>query len=528
MSDDESDVFGWTPEDRDDSPAVVSQPLASRHTSPLDPPRSDRTSLPLLQLADWDEELSYDEQPPTCVHYSIEWKLTLNHRSISKDTEPNLVLAPGPYWNTRLRPKVEKLAKKKLPSNRSFDIDDTDIAVCVNDRGERDLTKRFDGLNIDWRVVEKQLIAWSHLLLIGKRLRISLSFNYVEASEAAGATTRGRGGRSATASQLAERALAIDEEEAMSAQPAVWRRVYDLFRCTGSPCGLGPQCWVDTVAQERFPPARDNSTKKLILDLVSTHASTTPSEQDDDEEKLEVNDIIAGKGQGLVILLYGIGVFPPRPPGVGKTSTAETIAVATRKPLFSVSVADVGTKAKHVEANLSRIFSLATKWQAILLIDEADVFLESRGRGNMIVSTDKNALVSVFLRVLEYYQGIMFLTTNQIAQFDPAIPSRIHVAIRYESLQEDQMKAIFCGFLDKLNEDGLIEDYGDIKDWLEEVVYKEGFDGRQIRNIVKAALGLARAAAKNSNEPKKLTRNHLKRVFTNASAFKRDFNTQMQ
>ena len=56
------------------------------------------------------------------------------------------------------------------------------------------------------------------------------------------------------------------------------------------------------------------------------------------------------------------------PPGVGKTSTAETIAVATRKPLFSISVADVGTKARHVEANLSRIFSLATAWQAILLM----------------------------------------------------------------------------------------------------------------------------------------------------------------
>lgn len=56
------------------------------------------------------------------------------------------------------------------------------------------------------------------------------------------------------------------------------------------------------------------------------------------------------------------------PPGVGKTSTAETIAIAIRKPLFSISVADVGTKASEVERNLSRIFSLATSWQAILLM----------------------------------------------------------------------------------------------------------------------------------------------------------------
>ena len=59
----------------------------------------------------------------------------------------------------------------------------------------------------------------------------------------------------------------------------------------------------------------------------------------------------------------GIGL-----PGVGKTSTAETVASAARKPLFSINVADVGTEAKKVEANLSRLFALATSWQAILLM----------------------------------------------------------------------------------------------------------------------------------------------------------------
>lgn len=65
----------------------------------------------------------------------------------------------------------------------------------------------------------------------------------------------------------------------------------------------------------------------------------------------------------LELTVYRIG-----PPGVDKTSTAEAIAIATGKALFSVSVADVGTQAKHVESNLARIFALATKWQAILLM----------------------------------------------------------------------------------------------------------------------------------------------------------------
>ena len=130
--------------------------------------------------------------------------------------------------------------------------------------------------------------------------------------------------------------------------------------------------------------------------------------------------------------------------------------------------------------------------------------------------------------MLEYYQGIMFLTTNQIAGFDVAIPSRIHVAIRYESLKEKQMKGIFCGFLDKLDDRGLIEDYGGMRDWLEEVVYKECFDGRQIRNIVTTALGLARAETKYPGQGGRLSKKHMRKAFANVRSFKRDFNTQMQ
>ncbi|KAI8180184.1 hypothetical protein K4K52_013036 [Colletotrichum sp. SAR 10_76] len=278
----------------------------------------------------------------------------------------------------------------------------------------------------------------------------------------------------------------------------------------------------DDIDNKKIKGGKKDEIKRGKKDLVGSHASTTARKNhfDEDDHKLEVNDIITGKGKGLVILLYG-------PPGVGKTSTAETIAIATRKPLFSISVADVGTKAKHVEANLQRVFDLATKWQAILLIDEADVFLESRGRGNAIRSTDKNALVSVFLRVLEYYQGIMFLTTNQVADFDIAIPSRIHIAIRYETLKAEQMEAIFTGFLDELDKKGLVHEYDEIKDWLDEDVYKEDLDGRQIRNIVTTALGLARAGS-GRGQSNKLQKAHMKTAFSNVSAFKRDFNTQME
>lgn len=129
------------------------------------------------------------------------------------------------------------------------------------------------------------------------------------------------------------------------------------------------------LAQER--------TKNFIYDLVTGHGKPT-----DGDDGLEVQDIVERKGKGLVILLYGMykpaaylnqpSVKSPfykhiadsdlGPPGVGKTSTAETVAIKAGKPLFAISVADVSTSAKHVESNLRRIFTLATTWQAILLM----------------------------------------------------------------------------------------------------------------------------------------------------------------
>jgi hypothetical protein len=225
MNDDDSDLFSWATDDEAANLDLTSQSAAIVDATPLSQIRNGPSSLPLLQLAEWDETLAYDEQPPTCIRYLIEWKVKLNNRCISKDTEPDVVLAPGAYWTKFLRSKLDKLAKKKLPPNRTFHVDDTDISVSVNYRGQEDLAMRSDGFDIGWKIIEGKLQAWSNLLLDGKRLKINLSFNYIETSPSGNAIARGRGGRSATASQLVERAMDIGEEETVSAQPAIWKRV---------------------------------------------------------------------------------------------------------------------------------------------------------------------------------------------------------------------------------------------------------------------------------------------------------------
>ena len=182
-----------------------------------------------------------------------------------------------------------------------------------------------------------------------------------------------------------------------------------------------------------------------------------------------------------MILLHG-------PPGVGKTLTAETLSLATCKPLFVVSVAEIGLEAEGAEAKLEKVFSLAQKWDAILLVDEADVFLESRSQ---LTTPNRNALVSVLLRVLEYYAGTIILTTNRITSLDPAVLSRIHLAIRYDDLNIEQRKTVFANFLDKV---GIAEEYRqELQRWFHNEAARKRINGREIRNLISSAQSLAKS-----------------------------------
>ncbi len=83
-----------------------------------------------------------------------------------------------------------------------------------------------------------------------------------------------------------------------------------------------------------------------------------------------------------------------------------------------------------MEVQLSRVFQTANHWNALILLDEADVYTERRSQHDV----GRNKLVSVFLRKLEYCDGIMFLTTNRVSDFDEAILSRIHLMLKYHEL----------------------------------------------------------------------------------------------
>ena len=176
-----------------------------------------------------------------------------------------------------------------------------------------------------------------------------------------------------------------------------------------------------------------------------------------------------------------------------------------------VSAGELGTNPRELESELNKILDIAHSWGAVLLLDEADVFLEKR----TIQDIHRNALVSIFLRLLEYFQGILFLTTNRVETFDDAFQSRIHVALRYGDLTTKAKRTVWKMFLEKVRE----------KDGVEIVTFKESdydklarhnLNGRQIKNSVRTAQALA------VNEKKPLSMEHISKVLQVAEMFEKD------
>lgn len=114
---------------------------------------------------------------------------------------------------------------------------------------------------------------------------------------------------------------------------------------------------------------------------------------------------------------------------------------------IKISTGELSSDAAELEAQLTHIFQTAHAWNALLLLDEAEVFLQRRAE----LTLERNRLVAVFLRKLEYYDGVLFLTTNLVQQFDDAILNRIHLTIEYEKLEKAAQAAIIAYFLESIN-----------------------------------------------------------------------------
>jgi hypothetical protein len=225
---------------------------------------------------------------------------------------------------------------------------------------------------------------------------------------------------------------------------------------------------VETMTPIKF---RDDAFETLVLDpekkkLISALVKNANS---------GFKDIIDGKSGGCMFLLSGT-------PGTGKTLTAESLAEKMHKPLYSVSVGELGISPKELEEKLRDILSISEAWDAVILIDEADIFLQARNEHDIV----RNAMVGIFLRLLEYHSGVMFLTTNRATNLDQAFHSRISVALHYFPHGVDSRKKIWDNLLKNASISGI--DTAKLA--------KSDINGRQIKTVIR----LAQAVARDKNE----------------------------
>lgn len=200
----------------------------------------------------------------------------------------------------------------------------------------------------------------------------------------------------------------ISEEEAVALPLHPYVKVFDLEKHLYVNIhihNLRPYKYDQSVADKLVLPAE---VKDLVHILVQGSVDL-------------LDDIVKGKTGGTIVIATG-------PPGTGKTLTAEVFSETIARPLYVVQCSQLGTDEEVLENRLAQVLTQATRWKAILLIDEADVYIHERGS-----DVQQNAIVGVFLRVLEYYRGILFMTSNRATIIDDAIMSRATAWIRYNN-----------------------------------------------------------------------------------------------
>jgi SpoVK/Ycf46/Vps4 family AAA+-type ATPase len=193
----------------------------------------------------------------------------------------------------------------------------------------------------------------------------------------------------------------------------------------------------------------------------------------------EAEDIVEGKSQGKMITCVG-------DPGLGKTLLAEVLSEAIEKPLYKIQAAQLGLDPETLENKLRVLLHRAERWDCVLMIDEANAYIHDRG-----IDVTQNAIVGVFLRLLEYFRGTIILTTNQTnadgtdMDIDDAILSRSSAVIHFELPTEEEAGRIW-----KVQKKLLKAELSD--ETIAKAVKHFRYSGRSIRQLIRLAWGLAK------------------------------------
>jgi hypothetical protein len=224
-------------------------------------------------------------------------------------------------------------------------------------------------------------------------------------------------------------------------------------------CNMGEYKYEEGIMDRLVLP---QSHQRLISALVS-NLDVLRMESEVEEK----SRTIRAKASSAIILAKG-------PVGTGKTLTAEVYAEEIKRPIYEVQSGQIGTEPEEIEENLRKILARSVRLRMPLLINEADVFVQERGR-----DLHQNAVVSVFLRLLEYHTGLVFLNTNRADDIDDGILSRCIAQIAYTTPGPNERKRLWSLLLREFNVELSDAD-------LERVVHVfPKVAGRDIQNLIR-------------------------------------------
>ncbi len=128
-------------------------------------------------------------------------------------------------------------------------------------------------------------------------------------------------------------------------------------------------------------------------------------------------------------------------PGTGKTALGEHIAKSIEKPLIIKKASDLMSKyVGETEQNMAAMFKEAEQEKAVLLLDEADSFLQNRALAQRSYEVTE---VNEMLQGMERFKGVFICTTNLFDRIDEAALRRFTFKIQFKPLTREQREKMF-------------------------------------------------------------------------------------
>ncbi|KAI0445314.1 hypothetical protein F4803DRAFT_166543 [Xylaria telfairii] len=246
---------------------------------------------------------------------------------------------------------------------------------------------------------------------------------------------------------------------------------------------------------------QDNALDQLVMkaDDKKYVESALHAYQKDEWGKIG-DGMVRGNRGGLTILLHGN-------PGTGKTFTAECLAAKYGIPLYKIICADLGTDLEVLEKRLQEICLRAANWKALLLLDEAEMFIQARHTQDL----RQYAVVSTFLNHLDSSEALLFITSTRVDRLDQALESRVTLPIQLPDLSFEAQQRIWMSLIRRLENPS--EDQERIWEQFIELDLSAAEDGayitmngRQIKTCITAALTVAH------KENKSLNTTHIRKI----------------